>query len=547
MKYVAVATACICIAFAAGCSKSGSGSGGGAAGRHAWSQPGVLRVAIVQEPKNLNPLLASTTVDAFVDRLMFEPLLSADPAGNPVPMLASEVPTVANGAIARDGLSVTYHLRKDAKWTDGTPVSASDVKWSWQALVNPNNNVISRHGYDLVSSIDTPDEHTVVVHLKQRFAPFVNTFFAESDQPYDIVPKHVLSKYPSINQVPFNQAPSVGNGPFRFASWAHGDRIELEANPVFFRGRPRLNRVLLNIVPDENTAINLLRTHAIDYIFQASIDTYPALKDLADVKIVWVNMNAFEALETNVAHPGVSDPLVRLAIAHALDKRSLIARLTHGQQKVATEDIPDWMWAFDPSVKSYDYDVAKAKNLLLRAGYAFGPDGIARKDARPLQLLLATDNADVTHREESLLVQEALRRIGIDVEIKYYPQAVLYATAAMGGIVQGGKFDLTLAPWYAGIDPDDSSQFTCATVSPNGYNTSRYCNPEMEAAQRMALTDYDQALRAVAYGRIQRLLARDNPYVFIWWQRQQEAISTDFKGFAPNPVNEAWNAWQWSI
>jgi peptide/nickel transport system substrate-binding protein len=544
MRYVVAA--CICIAFAAGCSKSGSG-GGVTVGRHAWSQPGVLRVAVVQEPKSLNPLLASTTVDGFIDRLMFEPLLSADPAGNPVPMLASEVPTVANGGISRDGLSVTYHLRKDAKWTDGTPVSAGDVKWSWQAVVNPNDNVISRHGYDLVGSIDTPDEHTVVVHLKQRFAPFVNTFFAESDQPYNILPQHVLSKYPTINQVPFNQAPAVTDGPFRFASWAHGDRIELEANDAFFRGRPRLSRVRLDIVPDENTAVNLLRTHAIDYIFQPSINTYPALKDLADVKIVRVNMNAYEALEANVAHPGVSDPLVRLAIAHALDKRSLIARLTHGQQKVATEDIPDWMWAFDPSVKSYDYDVAKAKKLLLNAGYTFGPDGIARKDGRPLQLLLATDTADVTHREESLLVQEALRRIGIDVEIKYYPQGVLYATAAMGGIAQGGKFDLTLAPWYAGIDPDDSSQFTCATVPPNGYNTSRYCNPEMEAAQRMALTDYDQALRAVAYGRIQRLLARDNPYVFIWWQRQQEAISTDFKGFAPNPVTESWNAWQWSI
>ncbi|HEY1653878.1 MAG TPA: peptide ABC transporter substrate-binding protein [Candidatus Tumulicola sp.] len=528
MKYVAAMI--LLVATAAGCSRSGSAPS--ASGRHAWTQPGVLRIATIQESKTLNPLLASTTDDGFIDRLMFEPLLSADPAGNPVPMLAASVPTIGNGGVSRDGLTIVYHLRKDAFWTDGVPVTSRDVKWSWQAIVNPNDNVISRHGYDIVRAIETPDDHTVTVRLKRRFAPFVNTFFAESDQPYDVVPAHVLAKYPNVNQVPFNGEPTVSDGPFKFVSWVRGDRIVLAANPRFFKGRPGLSRILIQVVPDENTGINLLRTHAIDYLFQASIATYPELKDAPDVKLVWVNMNAFDALEFNVAR--VPNPLVRLAIAYALDKPSLVARLTHGQEKVATEDLPDWMWAFDPTVKSYPYDVAKAKALLARAG------------GSP-HLLLATENANATHREESLLVQEALRRIGLDVEIKYYPQAVLYATAAMGGILQGGKFDLTLAPWYGGIDPDDSSQFLCSTFPPNGYNTSRYCNPDMEAAQRRALDNYDQVIRASAYGRIQHILARDNPYVFFWWQRQLEAISVDFKGFSPNPSTESWNAWQWRI
>ena len=547
MRYAAAAFACTfaAVALVAGCSKSGSA--GAPAGRHPWTHAGVLRVAVVQEPKSLNPLLASTTDDGFIDRFMFEPLLSADPQGNPVPMLAAQVPSIGNGGISRDGLTVVYRLRKDAKWTDGVPVTARDVKWSWEAIVNPRNNVISRHGYDVVRAIDTPNEHTVVVRLKHRFAPFVNTFFAESDQPYDVVPAHVLSSYSDINRVEFDREPLVSDGPFRFVSWTHGDRIELAANPGFFKGRPHLDRVSIQIVPDENTAVNLLRTHAIDYMFQASIGTYPALKDLADARIVWVNMNAYEALEFNVSHPDVSDPVVRRAIAHAIDKRSLVARLTHGQEKVATEDIPDWMWAFDPNVKSYSYDVTAAKKLLRQAGYDFGPDGMARKGGRPLQLLLSTESANATHRDESLLVQEALRRIGVGVEIKYYPQNVLYEPAAMGGIVQGEKFDLTLAPWYAGVDPDDSSQFLCAMIPPNGYNTSRYCSSAMEAAQRSALTSYDQALRAVAYGRVQRQLERDNPSIFLWWQRQQEAVSVDFKDFAPNPVTESWNAWQWSI
>jgi peptide/nickel transport system substrate-binding protein len=539
-----LAIGCALAAMMTACSRGGPG--GAPTGRHAWTQAGVLRVAVVQEPKSLNPLLAATTDDGFIDRLMFEPLLTADPRGNPLPMLAARVPTIENGGISRDGLTVTYHLRDDAKWTDGVPVTAADVKWSWQAIVNPNDNVISRHGYDMVRAVDTPDAHTVVVHLKHRFAPFVNTFFAESDQPYDVVPAHVLSKYPNINQVAFNQAPVVGDGPFRFVSWTHGDRIVLQANPRFFEGKPGLGRVLIEFVPDENTAINLLRTHAIDYLFQASISTYPALRNVADAKLVFVNMNAFEGLQFNVSHPVLSDPRVRLAIAHAFEKPGLVSRLTHDVDKVATEDIPDWMWAFDPTVRSHPYDATAAKRLLSQAGYVFGPDGLARKSGRTLQLLLATDTANATHREESLLVQEALSRIGIEVDVKYYPQNLLYATASMGGIVQSGKFDLTLAPWYAGIDPDDSSQFTCAMIPPGGYNTSRYCNPDMEAAQAKALDTYDQAMRAVAYGRIQHLLERDNPYVFFWWQRQLEAISVDFKGFKPNPVTESWNAWQWS-
>src|SRR5581483_3910708 len=185
--------ACLLAALAAACSKAGSP--GEASGRHPWTQPGVLRVAVVQEPKSLNPLLATTTTDGFIDRLMFEPLITADSRGNPLPMLAVRVPTTSNGGISRDGLTVTYRLRNDAKWSDGVAVSSADVKWSWKAIVNPDDNVISRHGYDVIRSIDTPDARTVVVHLKRRFAPFINTFFAESDQPYDVAPAHVLSRY----------------------------------------------------------------------------------------------------------------------------------------------------------------------------------------------------------------------------------------------------------------------------------------------------------------------------------------------------------------
>ncbi|MDE2572279.1 MAG: peptide ABC transporter substrate-binding protein, partial [bacterium] len=215
------------LVLAAGCTKVETTSGGG---EHPWTVPGVLRVGLQTDVKTLNPLLAGDTTDSFVTRLLFDVLIDNDEHGNPVPDLAATVPTLENGGISKDGLTITYHLRKHVKWQDGAPFTSRDVKFTWQALMSDRNNVVSRRGYDEVASIDTPDAGTVVVHLKERFAPFVDTFFAESDSPYPIVPAHLLARYENINQVPFNTNP-VGTGPFIFVKWTRGVGIDLKANP----------------------------------------------------------------------------------------------------------------------------------------------------------------------------------------------------------------------------------------------------------------------------------------------------------------------------
>lgn len=507
----------------------------------------MLRIAVQSDVKSLNPLLNSNTTDGLIAFLMFEPLLSADAKGNPVPILATAVPAPENGGVSRDGLTVTYHMRRNAKWTDGVPVTSADVKWSWQAIMNPNNNIVSRHGYDYVKSIDTPNPYTVVVHLKQKFSPFVNTFFAMSDQPMPVAPAHVLSRYPDINQLAFNSRPDVGDGPFKFVEWAHNDHITVERNDKFFMGRPRLRRIEIRIVPDENTTVNQMKTHAIDFMFQASPETYPALKSAPGVELPFVSVNGYERIQVNTSHPMLADPRMREAIAYAIDKRRLVDTLTYGQMTQATEDIPDWLWAFNPTVKSYPHDPATARQLLREQGWRLGSDGIMHRNGVPLSLVLVTNNSNATRRQAALEVQAMLREAGIDVEIKSFPGAMLFAPAGMGGILQLGKFDLSLNGWYAGIDPDDSAQYMCQNVPPGGYNYSRFCNADMQAAETAALTHYTRADRTAAYFQTQRILARDNPEIFLWWRRQMEPINVDFHGFDPNPVVESWNAWQWSI
>jgi len=199
----------------------------------------------------------------------------------------------------------------------------------------------------------------------------------------------------------------------------------------------------------------------------------------------------------------------------------------------------------------YPPDQAKAKALLSEAGYVAGPNGIVTKNGRPLSLQLSTNSENATRRLVETQIQAMLAAVGIDAPIKNYPANLYFATYGQGGIQTTGKYDLGLAGWIAGVDPDDHSQFQCDQVPkpshPDGVNYTRYCSPAMDAAQKEALASYDQAVRKVAYSKIQKLLAQDVPQIVIWYPRFPQATNPDFKGFAPNPVNEAWNAYQWEI
>lgn len=532
------------VALLAGCSKVASENTGG--GEHSWTQPGVLRVAIQSEPLNLDTLLASNTTDNMVDRLIFDPLISATSDGEPVPILATEIPTLDNGGIAKDGLTITYHLRHGVTFSDGVPLTSKDVKFSWQQMMNPNNNVVSRHGYDEVQSIDTPNAATVVVHLKERFAPFVNTFFAEGDSPVGIVPQHVLAKYANVNQIPFNLHP-IGSGPFEVQTWSKGDHITLVPNPHYFLGAPKLKQIVIRIVPDENTTLNLLRTHDIDWMFEPSFAVYPQISHTLGVAVHFNNINGYESIYLNTSHWPLTDPKFRLAMVYAIDKKNLLDVLTYGQEKIATEDLPDWLWAYNHDVTTYPFDAEKAKRILASDGFTPGKNGTLQKDGKSVSLLIVTNNSNATRRKGVQILQEMLHEVGIGSQIKTYDGALLFAPAGEGGILQKGTFDVAWAGWFAGIDPDDSSQYLSKNIPPGGYNYTRLRSPQMDAAQKLALENYDRPTRKKAYAVVEELLARENPQIFFWWDRQAQAVSVDFKGFDPNPVTESWNAYQWSI
>jgi peptide/nickel transport system substrate-binding protein len=207
-------------------------------GTSAPADPTVLRIGMTSEPNSLSPLFALSDYEELVDRLIFDVLVGLDANGELVPRLARAVPSLANGGIAKDGRTITYHLRRNVRWHDGEPFTSRDVAFSFAAIMNPANNVSNRRGYDQIAKVETPDPYTVVFRLKRPYAPALTTLFSDG-APNPILPEHLLGRAANLNRSPFNGAP-IGTGPYKFLRWDHGQSIELVANDAYYLGKPKL-------------------------------------------------------------------------------------------------------------------------------------------------------------------------------------------------------------------------------------------------------------------------------------------------------------------
>jgi peptide/nickel transport system substrate-binding protein len=482
------------------------------------------------------PLLSQSIPDNEILRLIYDPLIACDRAGNAVPALAAVVPARANGGISRDGLTVTYHLRRGVRWHDGTPFTSADVAASFRAVMEPRSVVQSRHGYDAIARVETPDTYTVRFRLKRAFAPFVGTVFAESDAPYYLAPAHLLRDGP-LTQSSLNAAP-VGTGPYRAVRWSRGDRLELAANESYWNGKPSIARITLRFIADENTQLVGLRSGDLDGVLGMSANAAAQARTIPHVRVATAPLNAYWGVMMNNGRGPAADVRVRRALAEAIDARSFRDNVTHGFYAPVIADLPPVLWAADRTLRPIRHDVADARRLLASAGY--GP-------AHPLALDLAILQSSQTHRVEAVALQGQLAALGVDVRIRPYLGNVFDAPPSEGGILTRGRYDLAFYGWYAGMDPDDSGQFLCDQRPPSGYDHSFYCSAEMDAAQRDALSSYDQAARKRAYSRIEALLLRDVPIHFLGSPVAISALRDDVGGFSPTLVTQTANAQRWVL
>jgi len=510
-----------------------------------WTVPGVLRIETTSTPDTLNPLLGQESIDTDVSMFWAGHLFNWSDDGQMIPELATEVPTVANGGISRDGRTIVYHLRRGVLWQDGKAFDARDVVFTWRAIMDPNNSVPVRQGYDLITSIDTPDPYTAVVHLRRPYAPFISTFFAMSSTAYAVLPAHILSKYKSIDDVPFNRAP-IGTGPFRVAS-VDGSHVKLVANRSYWRGLPQLKEVDFEWQPDGDKILADLRAHKVDFYYGAFGHQEPQLHGIPGTTIYLYQFNYFLDIGFNTTSPVVSDRKVRQALAYATDRSAIVSEDANGVNESADTDQAPFSWARDENVRHYAFDPAKARAALDAAGWKVGPHGIRAKGGRQLRIVLVGDGIAGSATTERI-VQSNWRAVGVDVVVRNVSEKALDSSSSFGGIEATGKFDAVIEGWVNGVDPDDSTQFMCDMRPPAGWNVYRYCNPSLDAAERAELSTYDRNARRADFGRIQEILADDVPIIMLSFAQQQDVVNLDLKNYYPaTAVTPFWNPWQLEI
>jgi peptide/nickel transport system substrate-binding protein len=536
-----LARVCAATAAALLCSCSPSAQNGAVGGA-----AGTLVVAQQREPASLNPALENGTSSTQWGELLFQYMVKYDDRGQLVGDAATAVPSLQNGGIAKDGVTITYHLRPGLKFADGVPLTAKDAAWSVDAINDPRNNPQSRFAYDVVRKADAPDDTTLVLHLKRPFAPLLTVVLAP--QGFPILPKHLLANLHDFNHIPFNSMP-LGSGPYVVTKWARGDRVQMRANPYYYAGKPKIERIDVRFVPDPNTAMNLLRTKEVGGEFtDQDLGNYPLLQKIPGVRVERTPMNAVGAIIFNTRDPLTSDPRVRHALATALDVPSMMQKTYRGAVTTQGAGRGLFIWAYD--AKAYPdipYDPENARKLLDAAGWKLGIDGVRRKDGKQLDVLFIMQAATPGDTIIGNEVAQYEKAVGVGVTLKAFNIAQLVAPVSEGGPVYGGKFQMALYSFVNGDDPDTTDQFACANVPPRGYNKSRICDPRLDVLLARGQQTYDLAQRKAIYSQLEALLYADLP-IMLLYQRPELDIFTDRLQHQTTSLSTAfWNVGAWAL
>jgi len=527
---------------AAGCSKVGSQTGPSTA-----AQPGVVRIVGIGSIDSLIPQLSGNASATDIGWFWAAWLFRVGAHGELVAELATEIPTIANGGISKDGLTITYHLRRGVKWHDGAPFDARDVIFSWHSIMNPRNNVLTRSGYDDIASMAAPDPYTVVVRLSHPYAPAIAAFFGPSLTPMCILPAHLLAKLPDINRVAYDRAP-VGTGPYVLARYDTDTDVILKANPDYWRGAPKVAEVRFNIVPDPNTRLLEMKSGDADVYYEPGDNLVSQLRQIPGVHVLDVTFDEFWYIAYQTKHPPLDDVRVRRALSMGIDRKFVVSAIANGGGTPAEGDQPPYSWAFDPHAHAPPYDRAGAARLLDAAGWRVGSDGYRYRNGQRLSLTYVTSVGYTEGIKFAPVFQQDMKQLGVEISVKTYPTSLLFAAKNSGGIVNNGKFDVLWTGWIGGVDPDDDTLWACDQMPPQGFNLSQYCDPRIDEQERIALTSYDQDVRRAAYWRIQKLLNEDVPVDFLFWTHLHDAVRDGIEGYQPAPTVTSFSApWEWRI
>jgi peptide/nickel transport system substrate-binding protein len=473
--------------------------------RNARADRSSLVLLIESSPVNLDPRFATDGQSQHLDGLIFSSLVARDEQMNLRGDLAESWDTP-------DPLTYVFHLRHDARFHDGNAVTATDVKATFDFVLNAANRSPKRGGFRMIAGVEAPDVSTVIFHLKEPYASFL---WSVSRPAIGIVPANAGADF--SHQL-------TGSGPFKFVSQAQDDEVVLAANPDYFGGAPNITRLRARIVPDAIVRALELRKGSADLeISSLSPDIVPVLARRPELGVSERPGTNLNYLGFNMQDPVVVRREVRQALAFATDREALIRYLLHGQARIATGILPPNHWAYEPNVTQYSLNVGRAEQLLDTAGFPRGTNGVR------LHLLLKTSTEEQA-RLIGAALQEQWRHAGVELEVRPLEIATLLSDSIKG------NFQMNLLRWVGANNDPDVFEFVFSSkrFPPDGANRGHYRNPRMDALADQIRVEMDREKRKALCSEAQKILADDLPYLPMWFG---DAVSVHRKDLGDLPLS----------
>jgi peptide/nickel transport system substrate-binding protein len=523
---------------------------------------GTVTLIIPEEPTTLNYFMADAAVVRQVaDATNMTGLVTIDENGEFVPVLAEELPTQENGGLSDDFQTVTWKLKPGLKWSDGEPITSDDIKFTWEALSNPDSGAfVGVDGFDLVESVDTPDDLTAVLNYSAPYAGYLNQF------AYGLFPRHATGEVTDMGNWAWNRQP-VGAGPFVVSNWASGQSITLERNPNYYEeGKPYLDRLVFAIVPEPaaQTAMMLQGEAQVHLWPSENEEEYNNLLAGQATQIlvpgIWnmsIDFNLSAPFDGDPGptppHPILGDLRVRQAIASAIDYDTLVDDVLEKTVSHSTNPFA-YGWYECDLPRLFPYDPARAIELLEEAGWVEGPDGIRvaqgaeyAPDGTRLSLeLQGYTNFEPLQRTEEFIV-ENLKAVGIEARIQNYDFSIIFGSYDDQSPRKVGDFDMLIFDRGFTVEPQgyNANAYSSSTIPsaelPGGGNYFRWVNPTVDAALETAGSNFDLDTRKAAYCEIAEQVQADLPQIYLYLFQDGYGVADNLDG-----VNvSTWGSMSW--
>jgi peptide/nickel transport system substrate-binding protein len=514
--------------------------------------PKVATLIWTQEFDSLSPIYTNMWFTTNTYPIWNVPAWMFDDTNTAIPVLVTEIPSVDNGGISEDGRTITITLRDDLTWSDGEPLTSADFAFTHEMIMDSGNAVNSQNPHDLVESVETPDEWTVVTTFIDPYAPWLAKLWTVG-----LLPQHVLRPVfeaeGTLDNAEWNLAPTVGVGPYVFAEWETGSYARFVRNENYWGTPANIDEIFIRFVPDDASQTAALING------EGDLGTFPPLSDVPTLQDAGVNVmvqpsgynEGFYFRVDDLGHPALQDVNVRRAIALATDRFSLNEDLLLGLTQPANGYWDAYSSLIDPSVEVWPYDPDEASALLDEAGWVdSNGDGTRDRDGVELVLRYGTTTRQIRADTQAVL-QQQLAEVGIGVELLSYESDVFFATFADGGPGANGELDM----WhYSGAPswPDpDSAQFLCSEVAneenPQGINDMGLCDEELDALFAAQASEVNPEARAEIFKQITKMMYEKVYWIGLWqdpdyWIVGSRLTNVKFSGGHP-----LFNVAEWDI